>query len=295
MSVTIKQIGPGFAGEVSGVDLTKPIGREDAVAIEYGMDRYAVLVIHDQNITDAQQIAFSTNFGPLEVKSRPGNIRKPSESRLGAGIGDLSNLDKNGKIISADDRQWFFKLGDRLWHSDSSYAEIPAKFSLLSARAIPSWGGRTEFADMRAAYDALDARTKAEVEDLICEHSLLHSRGAIGFSDFTAEEIASFRPVRQRLVRIHPASKRKSLFLSSHAGAIEGWTIPEARSYLRDLTEHATQREFVYSHQWRQYDLVMWDNRATMHRARRFDRTEARDMRRTTLAGDAPTVEQIAA
>ena len=295
MAVTIKQLHPVFAGEVSGVDLTRPISREDAVAIEDGMDRLGVLVFHDQNITDEQQIAFSKNFGPLEVKKRPGNIRKPSESRLGAGMGDLSNLDKNGRIISADDRQWFFKLGDRLWHSDSSYAEIPAKFSLLSARAIPSWGGRTEFADMRAAYDALDVRTKEEVEDLICEHSLLHSRGAIGFSDFTPEEIEGFRPVRQRLVRVHPASKRKSLFLSSHAGAIEGWTVPEARSFLRDLTEHATQREFVYSHAWRQYDLVMWDNRATMHRARRFDRTEVRDMRRTTLAGDAPTVEQIAA
>ena len=295
MAVTIEPIQPGFAGIVSGADLTRPLAREDAVAIEEGMDRYGVLVIRGQDITDAQQIAFSTNFGPLEAKARPGNIRKASESRLGAGMADLSNLDKNGRIISADDRQWFFKLGDRLWHSDSSYAEIPAKFSLLSARAIPSWGGRTEFADMRAAYDALDARTKAEVEDLICEHSLLHSRGAIGFSEFTPEEIAGFRPVRQRLVRIHPASKRKSLFLSSHAGAIVGWTIPEARSFLRDLTEHATQREFVYSHEWRLHDLVMWDNRATMHRARRFDRTEVRDMRRTTLAGSAPTAEQVAA
>ena len=145
---------------------------------------------------------------------------------------------------------------------------------------------------MRAAYDALDDRTKAEIEDLVCEHSLIYSRGAIGFTEFTPEEIENFRPVRQRLVRTHPDG-RKSLFLSSHAGAIEGWTIPEARSFLRDLTEHATQREFVYSHQWRQYDLVMWDNRTTMHRARRFDRNEVRDMRRTTLAGEGPTVEQV--
>lgn len=295
MALTITQINPVFVGEVSGVDLTKPLSRDDVAAIDEGMAKYAVLVFHDQNVSDAQQIAFSRNFGLLEVKSKPGNIRKASETRLGEGIGDLSNLDKNGKIISADDRQWFFKLGDRLWHSDSSYGEVPAKYSLLSARVIPSWGGRTEFADMRAAYDALDDRTKAEVEDLICEHSLLYSRGAIGFTEFTPEEVANFRPVRQRLVRIHPASKRKSLFLSSHAGAIVGWTIPEARAFLRDLTEHATQREFVYSHPWRQYDLVMWDNRATMHRARRFDRTEVRDMRRTTLAGDAPTVEQVAA
>ncbi|MFO1079179.1 MAG: TauD/TfdA family dioxygenase [Reyranellaceae bacterium] len=294
MTTSIKPLHPVFAGEVSGIDLRRPISPAEAEAIHAGMDRYGVLVFHDQDIDDAQQIAFSTALGPLEVKKRPGNIRKASENRLGPGIGDLSNLDKDGRIISGDDRQWFFKLGDRLWHSDSSYGEVPAKYSLLSARIVPSWGGNTEFADMRAAYDALDARTKAEVEDLICEHSLMHSRGSIGFSEFTPEEIEGFRPVRQRLVRRH-ANGRKSLFLSSHAGAIVGWNVPEARSFLRDLTEHATQREFVYSHAWRRHDLVMWDNRTTMHRARRFDRNEVRDVRRTTLAGDGPTVEQVAA
>jgi alpha-ketoglutarate-dependent 2,4-dichlorophenoxyacetate dioxygenase len=172
---------------------------------------------------------------------------------------------------------------------------VPARYSILSGRIVPAEGPDTEFADMRAAYDALDARTKAEIEDLVCEHSLLYSRGAIGFTEFTPEEIENFRPVRQRLLRVHPATGRKSLFLASHAGAIVGWSIPEARAFLRELTEHATQREFVYSHPWRQYDLVIWDNRATMHRACRFDRNEVRDMRRTTLAGDGPTVEQVAA
>ena len=295
MAVTIKPLHPVFAGEVWGVDLRQPISRADAKAIDDGMNRYAVLVFHGQDITDEQQIAFSKNFGALEVSSRPGTIRKREDNRLGAGIADLSNLDKHGKVISADDRNWFFKLGDRLWHSDSSFREVPAKFSMLSGRVLPSWGGNTEFADMRAAYDALDARTKAEIEDLVCEHSLLHSRGAIGFTEFTPEEIANFRPVRQRLVRVHPATGRKSLFLSSHAGAIEGWSIPEARAFLRELTEHATQRQFVHAHVWRQYDLVIWDNRATMHRACRFDRNEVRDMRRTTLAGDSPTIEQVAA
>jgi len=295
VAVMIKPLHPVFAGEVSGVDLRQPISRADAKAIDDGMNRYAVLVFHGQDITDEQQIAFSKNFGALEVSSRPGTIRKREDNRLGAGIADLSNLDKHGKVISADDRNWFFKLGDRLWHSDSSFREIPAKFSMLSGRVLPSWGGNTEFADMRAAYDALDARTKAEIEDLVCEHSLLYSRGAIGFTGFTPEEIANFRPVRQRLVRVHPATGRKSLFLSSHAGAIEGWSIPEARTFLRELTEHATQREFVHAHVWKQYDLVIWDNRRTMHRACRFDRNEVRDMRRTTLAGDAPTVEQVAA
>ena len=207
-------------------------------------------------------------------------------------MADFSNLDRNGNIISAEDRVWFFKLGDRLWHSDSSFRPIPARYSLLSGRVLPSWGANTEFADMRAAYDGLDARTKAEVEDLVCEHSLIYSREAIGFTDLTEDERSAFKPVRQRLVRTHPVTGRKSLFLSSHAGAIVGWTIPEARMFLRDLTEFATQREFVYSHAWRPHDLVMWDNRQTMHRARRYDSNEVRDVRRTTLAGDVVTIEQ---
>jgi alpha-ketoglutarate-dependent 2,4-dichlorophenoxyacetate dioxygenase len=283
---------PAFAGEVSGIDITRPIGREDITAIEAGMDTYAVLVFRGQDLTDEQQLAFTLNFGVLEHYKTPGHVRKREDNRLGPGIADFSNLDKHGNIMSPEDRVWFFKLGDHLWHSDSSFRPVPAKYSLLSGRIIPSWGANTEFADMRGAYDALDARTKAEVEDLVCEHSLIYSREAIGFTDLTPEEIAAFRPVRQRLVRTHPVTGRKSLFLSAHAGAIVGWTVPEARMFLRDLTEHATQREFVYSHAWRPGDLVMWDNRATMHRARRFDRNEVRDVRRTTLAGNARTMEQ---
>ena len=187
-----------------------------------------------------------------------------------------------------------FNLGNRLWHSDSSYRAVPAKYSLLSGRIVVERGGRTEFADMRAAYDALDDATKAEIEDLVCEHSLIFSRGSLGFTELTDEERAMFRPVRQRLVRTHPVTGRKSLFLSSHAGGVVGWPVPEARAFLRDLTEHATQQRFVYSHQWRQWDLVMWDNRQTMHRVTRFDETQVRDMRRTTVAGDAMTVAQAA-
>ena len=292
MAVSIRPLHPVFVGEVAAVDCRKPLGPAEVTAIGQGMDEYAVLVFRGQNISDEEQIAFTRHFGELESYGTPGHIRKRGEQRLGPGIADFSNLDKDGRIMSAEDRVWFFKLGDRLWHSDSSFRPISAKYSILSGRVIPSWGANTEFADMRAAYDALDERTKAEIEDLVCEHSLKYSREAIGFTDLTEEELAAFRPVRQRLVRTHPSSGRKSLFLASHAGAILGWTIPEARMFLRDLTEHATQREFVYSHPWRLYDLVMWDNRSTMHRARRFDRNEVRDVRRTTLAGDAPTIAQ---
>ena len=288
MSISIRPLRGAFAGEVSDLDITRPIDREAAAAIEAGMDTYAVLVFRGQHLTDEQQIALTRNFGELESYKSPGHIRKREEQRLGPGIADFSNLDRHGKIMSAEDRVWFFKLGDRLWHSDSSFRPAPAKYSLLSGRLIPSWGGNTEFADMRGAYDALDERTKAEVADLVCEHSLVYSREAIGFVDLTAEEIAAFAPVRHPLVRRHPVTARPSLFLSAHAGAIVGWTVPESRMFLRDLTEHATQSQFVYSHVWKPGDLVMWDNRATMHRARRFDHREVRDVRRTTLAGAPP-------
>ena len=291
MSLSIRQLHPVFVGEVPGIDCSKPLSPEEVTAIVAGMDKHAVLVFRNQTLTDERQTAFTRHFGELGSYRTPGHIRKGEDRRLGPGIADFSNLDKQGRIMSAGDRVWFFKLADRLWHSDSSFRPLPAKYSVLSARVIPSWGANTEFADMRAAYDALDARSKSEVEELICEHSLIHSREAIGFTDLTAEEIEAFRPARQPLVRTHPASGRRSLFLSAHAGAIVGWTIPEARMYLRDLTEYATQREFVYSHCWEPYDLVIWDNRTTMHRARRFAHDEVRDMRRTTLAGGSAMSE----
>ena len=288
MPLSIRPLHPVFAAEASGVDCRRPIDRGTVAAIEQAMDEYAVLVFREQDLTDAEQIGFTRHFGELERYNTPGHIRNPQDHRLGPGIADFSNLDKSGAIMSAEDRVWFFKLADRLWHSDSSFRPVPAKYSLLSGRIIPSWGANTEFADMRAAYDALNDRTKAEIEDLVCEHSLTYSRQAIGFTELTAAEIEAFRPVRQPLVRRHPLTGRKSLFLAAHAGAIVGWPTPEARMFLRDLTEHATQREFTYSHVWQRHDLVIWDNRTTMHRARRFDHREVRDVRRTTLAGDGP-------
>ena len=189
MSVSITPLHPVFVGEVAGVDCRTRLAREEVAAIEAGMDEYAVLVFRDQNITDEEQIAFTRHFGELESYTTPGHIRRREDQRLGPGIADFSNLDKDGRIMSAEDRVWFFKLGDRLWHSDSSFRPVPAKYSILSGRVIPSWGANTEFADMRAAYDALDERTQAEVEDLVCEHSLIYSREAIGFTELTPEEI----------------------------------------------------------------------------------------------------------
>jgi len=207
----------------------------------------------------------------------------------------VSNLGKDGRPLARDSRQRAFNIGNMLWHSDSSFRPIPAKYSLLSARVVNPTGGNTEFADMRAAYDTLDPDTKALIEDLICEHSLTYSRGLLGMHDFSEEERAMFRPVRQRLVRAHAVSGRKSLYLSSHAGAIVGVPMAEARILLRDLNEHATQPAFVYAHRWRPWDLVMWDNRQMMHRVRRYDDSQPRDMRRTTIAGEVPTTAQVTA
>jgi alpha-ketoglutarate-dependent 2,4-dichlorophenoxyacetate dioxygenase len=294
MGVAIRQLHPVFVGEVDGVDLRQPLGAGEVAAIVAGMDRHAVLVFRGQDITDEQQVAFSRNFGEIE-RSIGSNVTKDHERRLSFDMADVSNLDQNHRPYARDDRRRMFNLGNRLWHSDSSFRPVPAKYSILSGRRVTQSGGNTEFADMRAAYDALDDATKAEIEDLVCEHSLMYSRSLLGFGEYSEEERRVFAPVRQRLVRVHPGSGRKSLFLASHAGGIVGWPVPEARAFLRDLVEHATQREFVYAHRWRQHDLVMWDNRATMHRVRRFDETQVRDMRRTTVAGDGPTVEQVQA
>jgi alpha-ketoglutarate-dependent 2,4-dichlorophenoxyacetate dioxygenase len=294
MAIAIRQLHPHFFGEVSSVDLRKPLTREEAIEIEAGMDKYAVLLFRDQDITDEQQIAFALNFGERETR-RGGNITKQEDYRLDSGLNDVSNLGKDGKPLPRDHRTHLFNLGNCLWHSDSSFRPIPAKFSLLSARVVNPKGGNTEFADMRAAYDALDDETKAEIEDMICEHSLMYSRGSLGFLDYSEEEKQMFKPVLQRLVRTHPVHRRKSLYLASHAGAIRGMSVPEARLLLRDLTEHATQPQFVHVHKWTVHDLVMWDNRQTMHRVRRYDQSQPRDMRRATVAGTQPTVAQEAA
>ena len=281
---------PTFIGEVSGIDLTRKLADEEINAIHAGMDRFGVLVFHDQHLNDEQQISFSRQLGLLEEAT--GDIMSEKDRRLSMDLNDISNLDKNGELLPRDDRRRLFGLGNLLWHSDSSFKAVPAKYSMLSARKIPAVGGNTEFADMRAAYDALDNETKDEVHDLICLHSQIFSRGILGFDDFTDAERAKWAPVRQGLVRRHPNTGRLSLYLASHAGGIEGWPMPEARSFLRDLNEHATQRQFVYAHVWRPWDLVMWDNRVTMHRARRYDPKEVRDMRRTTLTNEVSSLEQ---
>jgi alpha-ketoglutarate-dependent 2,4-dichlorophenoxyacetate dioxygenase len=293
MTIETQPLTTHIGGRMTGIDARKPLTPAEVKAIDSGMDRYAVLVLPGQDITDEQQLAFTRNFGSFQDGAN--STERRTELRLDPAFADVSNLDKTGHKLARDDRRRMASLGNRLWHSDASFRVVPAKYSILSGRIVVSDGGNTEFADMRAAYDALDAATKSEVEDLICEHSLIYSRGQLGFEAYKDEELASMKPVRHRLVRTHPGSGRKSLFLSAHIGTIVGWPMPEAMAFIRDVTEHATQRQFVYSHRWTQHDLVIWDNRATMHRVRRYDDLNSvRDLRRTTTKGDGPTAAQEA-
>ncbi|MBX2839425.1 MAG: TauD/TfdA family dioxygenase [Gammaproteobacteria bacterium] len=277
----INSSSPNFGAIVTGLSVVDA-NQEDIQALELAIDRYAVLIFPDQKITDAEQYAFSNNFGAMEKAT--GDINQGNDRRLALHINDISNLDKSGSVLARDDRERLFGLGNMLWHSDSSFKTIPAKYSLLSARVIPESGGNTEFADMRAAWAELDNHLQGMCEGLVCEHSQLYSRGSLGFEDFTDEERLKWAPVRQPLVRQHPVTRVKSLYLSSHIGTIEHWPVPEARVFINDLNEHATQPKFVFAHQWRQWDLVLWDNRVTMHRARRYDYSQPRDLHRTTVS-----------
>ncbi|CAN5390050.1 TauD/TfdA family dioxygenase [soil metagenome] len=280
-----------LGARVDGLDLRRPIDANTAAAIDHAMQRHAVLVFPEQFFTDDEQSVFGVNFG--EIEDVPTAVDQERRRLENTRINDISNIDANGKIFEAGDRRRMYNLGNLLWHSDSSFKAIPAKYSMLNARVIPPEGGETEFADMRAAWDALPEKTRSKVKDLICEHSVIFSRAQLGFEAFSAEEIARCAPVRQRLVRRHEDSGRISLFLSAHIGRIEGWPVPEAMALIRELTEFATQREFVYQHRWTVGDLVMWDNRCTMHRGRTYeDKVYPRDMRRVTTAGNASSLEQ---
>jgi alpha-ketoglutarate-dependent taurine dioxygenase len=291
MSLQLTPLHPLFAAEVTGLDLRTAPGAALCEEIHRAMDRYAVLVFRDQRLDDDQQMAFGEALGPLEQDRATVDVQKHRLKHRQ--MNDISNLDVDGSLLAADDRRRMFNLGNQLWHSDSSFKATPAKYSMLHGRVVPPEGADTEFADMRAAWDALPEATKAQVRDLVTHHSLIYSRGQLGFEEYTEEEKRRFAPVRQRLVRWHPRSGRHSIYLSSHIGQIEGWPRPEAMMLIRNLTEFATQRQFVYAHKWRQWDLVMWDNRCTMHRARPFeDKTYPRDMRRVTLTDAAPTLEQ---
>jgi len=286
VGILVTPVQGDFVARVTGLDLSNQLDEGDFGQVRDAFHRYAVVVFPEQALTDDEQIAFSERFGSLEVSLRKDRQRRIDNPR----ISDISNVDEKDRVFDPDDERAIYNAGNRLWHSDSSFKRVPAMASLLSGREVPPEGGETEYADLRGAWDALPADRRRGLPSLVAEHSFVYSRGLIGYDQFTDAERAAVPPVPQAVVRTHPATGRKSLYLGSHASHILGRPVDEGRTLLRELLEFATQPQFVYRHVWRQHDLVMWDNRCVLHRGRPWDeRRYRRVMHRTTVAGAGPT------
>jgi alpha-ketoglutarate-dependent 2,4-dichlorophenoxyacetate dioxygenase len=291
MAIAVVPVTPSFAAEIGDVDLSGQLDPADLTAIRDAFTTYAVVIFPDQRLSQDQHLDFAKHFGPLETTI--GVYRKDAPLRVRKEFADVSNLRHDNEVWGRDSRHRMFQMGNRLWHTDSSFKRLPAYASLLYARSIAPVGGHTEFADERAAYDALPEGMKRRLDALVAEHSIFTSRGRLGFTDFSDEERRELPPVPQVVVRTLPESGRKSLYLASHAGRIFGMTEHDGRALIDELVAHATQRQFVYTHRWRLHDLVMWDNRCTMHRGTEFDDLRwKRDVQRATVCDVANSCEQ---
>lgn len=279
MAVAVKRLTRHFAAEVSGIDIRESVPDGDFDDIREAFDEHSILVFRDQDITDEQQVAFSERFGPLEttVNSNPGGA--------GTVVTILSNLDEAGTVIPPTDRRMVFNTGNQMWHTDSSFKEVPATASLLSGRQVPPEGGETEFASMRAGHRALSEDRKNFLEDLVCVHDFAYSRGLIDPNLLRDEDKRELPPIRQALVRANPSTGVKNLFVGAHASYVDGMEIGEGRALIRELNAHVTHGDFIYRHVWRKHDLVMWDNRCALHRGRPWNPVYPRVMHRTTVAG----------
>jgi alpha-ketoglutarate-dependent 2,4-dichlorophenoxyacetate dioxygenase len=288
MMLSIKRLPAPFGAEILGVSLAEPLDATSFAQIEAAFNEHSVLVFHEQFLSDEQQIVFSRRFGPLEKTIRG----VATEEVFAPEIAHLANVDGEGRAIPPDDTRMIYHSGNQLWHTDSSFKRVPALASLLSGREVPPVGGETEFASMRVAYDLLDPALQAKLEDLVAEHSFTYSRGLVAPGLVSDEDARQVPPVPQALVRTNPVNGRKGFYVASHASHIYGMPVEEGRALLRELTEIATQPHLVYRHVWRAGDLVMWDNRCTLHRGRPWDGAAYRRvMHRTTVAGDGPTAE----
>lgn len=279
MPLTIKQLHPLFIAEVDGIKLTPAITDAEVAALHQAINQYAVLVFHDQHFDDDELLETGRRFGSI---APPRNHRSGNRLKHET-LADISNLDEKGELRRPDDHRRLDGLANQLWHSDASFRPISGELSMLYAHVVPPKGGNTEFADLRAAYDELDDDMKIMIEGMIAEHSITHSRGLLGYTGYTEAERAKVPAVRHPLVRTHPGSGRQTLYMGSHASHIIGFPVPDGRLLLRDLMDHATERRFVHAHQWQPGDLVIWDNRCTLHRGRRYDDiNQMRDLRRVT-------------
>lgn len=287
MTLTLEPLHPLFAAEASGVDLNAPLDAATIAAIDAAMDTYAVLVFRDQPLDQAAQIAFSKQFGPLDAGLRKAT-GAPTRFQYDELI-DIGNVAMDGSVAAPDNRKLIGVLANQLWHADSTFQDVRVKYSMLSAVVVPDEGGQTQWADLRAAWDALPGKTRSHVEGRSARHSAFHSRIGLGDDAYDAGQLARFPPVERPLVHVHPGSGRKVLYPSVHIDRVSGMSVPEGRLLVAELLEHATQPQFVYTHDWRAGDYVIWDNRATLHRGKRYDLSLRRDLRRTT------TLERAAA
>jgi len=278
MHVAVDPARPRFAARVTGVDLAA-LSPDATIAMRAAIDSYAVVVVPDQHLDDDHLLMLGKTFGDVEPPRNHRVVQRLKHAELA----DISNLDANNQLRARDDHRRLDSLGNRLWHSDASFREVPGALSMLFAHVVPPSGGETEFADLRAAYAALEPEMKARIDGLLCEHSIFHSRGQLGHTDYTEAERAALPAATHPLVRLHAGSGARTLYMGSHASHIVGWPLPDGRLLLRDLMEHATQREFVYRHAWQVHDLVIWDNRCTLHRGLAYDDAKhPRDLRRVT-------------
>ena len=290
MAITVWPVTSGFAAEIGDVDLSSELGADDLLTIKRAFRDYGVLIFPEQEMSEEQHLAFASRFGPLEQVVF---LKMDVKLRLRPELADVSNLNNRDEIWREQSRLRMIAAGNRLWHTDSSFKYLPARASLLYAREIPPVGGRTEFADLRAAYEALPESMRRRLEGLIAEHSLMYSRQRTGFTNFSDDERAKLRPVPQMMVRTLPENNRRTLYLASHIGRIQGMPDEHARALVDQLIAHATQPRFVYNHRWRKHDLVMWDDRCTMHRGGEYDDLRwVSDMQRATVSDVANTCEQ---
>ena len=287
MAISITPIGENFAAEITDLDIGVPLNNAIRDAVISALDIYATVVIRGNPVSQKKQIEFALRFGSLDEVN--GVLTTDIKRRVRPELTDVSNIDAEKKLIGREDRRRLFNLGNRLWHSDSSFKRVAAMYSMLHAHTVVPYGGETQICDLRAAYDALDENVKSRIMDLVAVHSIYTSRAILGFDSFSEKERRALPPIRRSLVREHPGSKRKTLFLASHAGQVLGLTVAEGRLLIGELMEHAAQREFIYTHKWRTGDLLIWDNRCTMHRVRPFDEDlYRRDMRRATVMETEP-------
>jgi alpha-ketoglutarate-dependent 2,4-dichlorophenoxyacetate dioxygenase len=291
MAIDITRKHATFFAEVGGIDLRETLNDETWREIEAAFNEHAILLFRDQSLTDEQHIAFSERFGPVITAT---NYHwKTDKRRVHAQMADISNIDNDGTILPPEDERRMHSRANGLWHTDNTFKIVPSRCSLLLAREIPEEGGDTEFADMRAAYDTLPQAKKDEIEDLVAEHSIFHSRSLLGYDGFTDGAKAELPPVPQVLVRYNPVTDRRALYIASHASHIVGWPVEKGPALLDALMAHATQPEFVHRHEWQPGDLIIWDNRCTMHRATEYDDLNARrDLQRTTVSDEINSVER---